>query len=147
MLAAALLTVVSFHNLFAGTVVGFLASALAWFSRRCRAPKRTASRHLRPHDARPAHLPALPGCGDYGPCRPAAAAGAMVFVNTVVLVQSRLGLGQNPGGIGLGDIRCRVHGCSAGLAAGMERLPDRPVMLAGLAVLVLGLAPGRSFRE
>ena len=57
MLAAALLTVISFHNLFAGTVVGFLVSAALVVSVVLPSPKPTRpARHLRPHDARHPHL-------------------------------------------------------------------------------------------
>jgi MFS family permease len=38
MLAAALLTVISFHNLFAGTVLGFLAQPLSWSACGCPRP-------------------------------------------------------------------------------------------------------------
>ena len=57
MLAAALLTVISYHNLFAGTVVGFLVSAALVVSVVAAEPEAVAAaRHLRPHDARHPHL-------------------------------------------------------------------------------------------
>jgi MFS family permease len=56
MLAAALLTVISFHNLFAGTVLGFLVSPRSWSA--WAAHNRTRpTPHLGSHYARHAHLP------------------------------------------------------------------------------------------
>ena len=61
MLAALLLTVISFHTLFAGTVVGFLASAALVVSVMLPSPRPSrASRHLRPNHTRSRHLPRDP---------------------------------------------------------------------------------------
>ena len=46
MLAAALLTVISFHSLFAGTVLGFLASAALVSPVACPARSPRSARHL-----------------------------------------------------------------------------------------------------
>lgn len=93
MLAAALLTVISFHWLFAGTVVGFIASALLVFS--VTLPQPVASersggiydrttRGIRIYLATP-RLRGLLALN-----LSVAAAGAMVIVNTVVLVRGVL---------------------------------------------------------
>jgi MFS family permease len=142
MLAAALLTVVSFPVLFAGTVVGFVASALLVVSARLpgRAP------------AEPGHFwadvtkgiriytrtPRLRGLMVMEAA--VAAAGAMVYVNTVVLVQARLGLSEESvalafAGFGAGSMLAAFL-----LPRILERLEDRPVMISGAALMVAGVA-------
>jgi MFS family permease len=96
MLAAALLTVVSFPVLFGGTVIGFLASAVLVLSVTLPSPRPAVpARHLGADDARHPHLPrhAPPA---RAPCAEprGRGGGAMVIVNTVVLVKARLGLGE-----------------------------------------------------
>src|SRR5215212_8580414 len=90
MLAAALLTVVSFHSLFTGTVVGFLGSAALVLSTRLPQPKpvqhtrgvfERTTRGLRIYLATP-RLRGLLALN-----LSVASAGAMVIVNTVVIVQ------------------------------------------------------------
>lgn len=142
MLAAALLTVVSFPVLFAGTVAGFVASALLVVTARLpgRAP------------AEPGHFwadvtkgiriytrtPRLRGLMVMEAA--VAAAGAMVYVNTVVLVQARLGLGEESvalafAGFGAGSMLAAFL-----LPRILERLEDRPVMISGAALMVAGVA-------
>ena len=94
-LAAALLSVISFHWLFAGTVVGFLVSALLVVSVSIPQPKRSrASEGIYDKTTRGIRIylatPRLRGLLALN--LSVAAAGAMVIVNTVVLVKSRLGL-------------------------------------------------------
>ena len=141
-IAALLLAVVSFPVLFAGTVVGFCASALLIVT--AALPDRT--------QAKPGHFwtdvtkgvriytrtPRLRGLMVMEAA--VAAAGAMVYVNTVVLVQGRLGLGS-------GAVALAFAGFGAGsmLAALMlprilARLADRPVMIGGAALMVAGVA-------
>ncbi len=142
LLAAALLTVVSFPVLFAGTVAGFVASALLIGT--CRLPPRkpqpsepflaTAGKGIRIYAATPRlrGLLALEAA--------VAAAGAMVYVNTVVLVEARLALGAPQvalafAAFGAGSILAALlvprllHGNS-----------DRRVMLAGAGLMVLAVA-------
>jgi MFS family permease len=142
MLAAALLTVVSFPALFAGTVAGFVASALLVVTARLpgRAP------------AEPGHFwadvtkgiriytrtPRLRGLMVMEAA--VAAAGAMVYVNTVVLVQARLGLGEESvalafAGFGAGSMLAAFL-----LPRILDRLADRPVMIGGAALMVAGVA-------
>ena len=69
-----------------------------------------------------------------------AAAGAMVYVNTVVLVQARLGLGEESvalafAGFGAGSMLAAFL-----LPRILERLEDRPVMIGGAALMVAGVA-------
>lgn len=142
MLAAALLTVVSFPVLFAGTVAGFAASALLVVT--ARLPGRAA--------AEPGHFwtdvtkgiriytrtPRLRGLMFMEAA--VAAAGAMVYVNTVVLVQARLGLGEEAvalafAGFGAGSMLAALL-----LPRILDRLDDRPVMIGGAALMVAGVA-------
>src|ERR687893_586497 len=93
-LAAALLTIISFHWLFGGTVVGFLVSAALVVSVKLRQAKHVerqggiydkTTRGLRIYLATP-HLRGLLALN-----LSVAAAGAMVIVNTVVIVRALLG--------------------------------------------------------
>ena len=141
-LAAALLTVVSFPVLFAGTVAGFLASAALVVT--ARFPARAASepaqfwadvtKGIRIY----ARTPRLRGLMVMEAA--VAAAGAMVYVNTVVLVQARLGLGEEAvalafAGFGAGSMLAAFL-----LPRVLDRIKDRPVMIGGAALMVAGVA-------
>lgn len=142
LIAAALLTVVSFPTLFAGTVAGFLLSAALVGTSRLAARVSTetepflaaATRGLRIYAATPRlrGLLALEAA--------VAAAGAMVYVNTVVLVETRLGLGAPQvalafAGFGAGSILAALL-----LPRLLERREDRPLMLGGAALMILSVA-------
>lgn len=132
-LAAALLTVISFHGLFAGTSAGFVLSALlvlaaalpvAASTRTAGSPYERAARgiHIYMRTPRLRGLLALNLC--------AAAGGAMVFVNTVVLVRGPL-QGRE------GDVAWALAAFGAGsmavallLPRFLDRVADRQVMLA-----------------
>ncbi len=96
MLAAALLTVMSFHNLFAGTVVGFLASAALVVCVLLPSPKAAERRGIYDRTTRGLRIylatPRLRGLLAHSLA--VSAAGAMVIVNTVVIVQAQFGLTQ-----------------------------------------------------
>ncbi|NBZ86491.1 MFS transporter [Stagnihabitans tardus] len=141
LLAAALLTLVSFPVLFAGTVLGFLASAALVASvslpPRQRVEEsfaRSLTKGLAIYAATPRlrGLLALEGA--------VAAAGAMVYVNTVVLVQARLGLSQ-------GFVALAFAAFGAGSMAAALLLPrllqdraDRGPMLTGALMMLVGVA-------
>jgi hypothetical protein len=115
MLAAALLTVMSFHNLFAGTAVGFLASAALVVS--VTLPKMkalTVNRSIYDKTTRGMRIflktPRLRGLLALNMA--VAAASAMVIVNTVVLVQADFGFSQLYRHCA-GLLRCGVHGIGA----------------------------------
>lgn len=142
LIAAALLTVVSFPVLFAGTVAGFMLSAALVGSSRlpARLPVAaeaflaTATRGLRIYAATPRlrGLLALEAA--------VAATGAMVYVNTVVLVETRLDLGAPQvalafAGFGAGSILAALL-----LPRLLEWLEDRPVMLGGAGLMILSIA-------
>lgn len=142
MLAAALLTVVSFPVLFAGTVAGFVGSALLVVT--ARLPSRAkaepgqfwadVTKGIRIYT----QTPRLRGLMVMEAA--VAAAGAMVYVNTVVLVQARLGLGEESvalafAGFGAGSMLAAFL-----LPRILDRLDDRPVMIGGAALMVAGVA-------
>lgn len=137
MLAAALLTVVGFHDLFAGTVLGFLASAMLVVSvvlpisppQPRRSIYERTTRGLRIYLATP-RLRGLLAVN-----AGVAAAGAMVFVNTVVLVQSQLGLPQSAMAVALAAFGAGSMVAALALPSLLERWPDRWVMLLGVAAL------------
>ncbi len=141
-IAAALLTVVGFPVLFAGTVAGFLGSAILVLT--ARLPGRASggpghfwadvTKGLRIYTRTPRlrGLMVMEGA--------VAAAGAMVYVNTVVLVQARLGLGQEA-------VAIAFVGFGGGSMLAAFLLPrllriaaDRPVMIGGAGLMVAGVA-------
>ncbi|MFV0473630.1 MAG: MFS transporter [Pikeienuella sp.] len=144
MLAAALLTVISFHGLFAGTVVGFLASAALVVSVTLPAsapgPKRgvweRTTRGLRIYLATPRL------CGLLAINLAVAAAGAMVIVNTVVIVKTGFGLGEAEVAWALAAFGGGSMFAALILPRLLARIPDRPVMIGGAALLVPALAIG-----
>ena len=142
MLAAALLTVVSFPVLFAGTVAGFIASALLVVT--ARLPERAASDsgHFWADVTKGIRIytrtPRLRGLMMMEAA--VAAAGAMVYVNAVMLVQARLGLGEEAvalafAGFGAGSMLAAFL-----LPRILDRLEDRPVMIGGAALMVAVVA-------
>jgi MFS family permease len=144
MLAAALLTVIGFHDLFAGTVVGFLASAALVVSVVLPAhptPKRRSiydrtTRGLRIYLA----TPRLRGLLAVNAA--VAAAGAMVFVNTVVIVQGKFGLAQSAVALALAGFGAGSMVAALALPSLLEKLSDRRVMLTGLALMPVGMFAG-----
>ena len=142
LLAAALLSVISFPVLFGATVVGFVVSALLVVSVRLPAraqitdePFKTAAlKGLRIYLA----TPRLRGLMVMEMA--VAAAGAMVYVNTVVLVQARLGLGPSQVALAFGAFGAGSMLAAITLPMVLKRLADRSVMLAGAAVMVASVA-------
>ncbi|OYX20677.1 MAG: MFS transporter [Rhodobacterales bacterium 32-66-9] len=142
MLAAALLTVVSFPVLFGGTVAGFVLSALLVVTvvLPVRAPaeagqfRAAATRGLRIYLA----TPRLRGLMVMELA--VAAAGAMVYVNTVVLVQARLGLGGAQVALAFAAFGAGSMLAAVLLPRVLEHRADRSVMLAGAGLMVAGVA-------
>ena len=142
MIAALLLTVVSFPVLFAGTVVGFVASALLVVTAHLPDRVRAENSHFWADVTKGIRIytrtPRLRGLMVMEAA--VAAAGAMVYVNTVVLVQARLGLGEQAvalafAGFGAGSMLAAFL-----LPRILDRLADRPVMIGGAALMVAGVA-------
>ena len=140
-LAAVLLTVMSYHNLFAGTVLGFLASIALVLWARPPAPVPDAQSPFRDRLTRGVRiflrtpdlrallvLNLVVACGT-----------AMVLVNTAVLVKTRLG-GDDSGVAWL----LAAYGAGSMLVAlalprALKRLPDLSVMRSGAVLLPVGL--------
>lgn len=143
MLAAALLSVISFHWLFSGTAVGFAASALLVATTILPRHKaaREARRGIYARTTRGIRIylktPRLRGL--LAVTLAAAAASAMVIVNTVVIVRELLGFGQRDVAFALA-----AYGGGSILAALilprlLDRIDERPLMLAAAAVLSVAL--------
>lgn len=141
MLAAILLTFVSYNALFVGTVIGFVGSALLVVSVLLPSPKPTAPRGIYDRTTRGIRIylatPRLRGLLSLNLA--AAAAGAMVLVNTVVLVRSDLGLGDPQVAIALGAFGGGSMLAALFLPRLLDDRPDRPVMIGGAVVLVVSL--------
>jgi len=144
MLAAALLTVVGFHDLFAGTVFGFLASALFVVSVVLPPSAPQLRRGIYERTVRGMRIylatPRLRGLLAVNAA--VAAAGAMVFVNTVVMVQSGFGLTQSAVAAALAAFGAGSMVAALALPQLLDQWQDRTVMLTGIAVLVLFLLLG-----
>lgn len=143
-LAALLLTVVSYNNLFAGTSIGFFASALLVLSaalpvlqvisRKSFFTRLTVGFRLFALTPRLRGLLAI--------SMATAAGGAMVFVNTVVIVQSQFDLGQEETAWAL-----FAFGCGSMLAALLTptllgAFSDRILLSLGGLFMAIGLITG-----
>ena len=144
MLAAALLTVISFHDLFAGTVVGFLASAALVASVVLPAHPAPQRRGIYDRTTRGLRIylatPRLRGLLAVNAA--VAAAGSMVFVNTMVIVQAGLGLTQSAVALALASFGAGSMVAALVLPRLLEKLTDRSVMLGGIGLMVAGLFAG-----
>jgi len=127
-----LLTVISFHWLFAGTVVGFLCSALFVLSVALPQPRRVertggiwdkTTRGLRIY----LRTPRLQGLLALN--LSVAAAGALVIVNSVVIVRALLERPENDVAVALGCFGGGSMLAALMLPRVLDRLPDRAVML------------------
>lgn len=141
-IAAALLTVVGFPVLFAGTVAGFVASAVLVATAQLPVRASAAGGDFRADVTKGIRIyfatPRLRGLMVMEAA--VAAAGAMIFVNTVVLVQARLGLGQEAvawafAGFGGGSMLAALL-----LQHFLSRADDRSVMIGGAGLMVAGVA-------
>lgn len=140
-LVALLLAVMSYNALFLGTVAGFAASALLVASVLLPSPRLSKSRGIYDRGTRGIRIylatPRLRGLLALN--LTAAAAGAMVLVNSVVLVRGILGLSESAlawtmFAFGTGSMLAALA-----LPRLLEHMPDRPVMVCGAAVMVLTL--------
>ena len=137
-LAAALLTVISFNTLFAGTVIGFLGSALLVISVKLPMVElksdpggfyEKTTKGMRIYLATP-RLRGLLALN-----LSVAAAGAMVIVNTVVLVRGVLGRPDNDVAMALACFGGGSMVAALMLPKLLDRLPDRVVMLSAAGIL------------
>jgi H+ antiporter protein len=146
MLAAALLTVITFNLLFVGTVIGFFCSAALVLSVTIPQPQ-ASERKLGIYDNTTRGIriylatPRLRGLLALNLC--VAAAGAMVIVNTVVLVRGMLHGSETDVAIALACFGGGSMMAALLLPKLLDRVPDRPVMLSAaglLAAALLGFA-------
>jgi predicted MFS family arabinose efflux permease len=143
MLAAALLAVIDFHWLFAATAIGFGASAALVLSTVLPvAVPGPASGSLYGRITRGARIylatPRLRGLLALNLA--AAAGGAMVIVNTVIYVRAAMGRPEADVAVALGAFGAGSMAAALLLPPLLDRLADRPVMIAGGAALTAVLA-------
>lgn len=141
-LAAALLTVISYHGLFLGTAVGFLGSALLVVSvvfpyAKAEAPAASIRRKLTSGLRIYIATPRLRGL--LALTLSAAAGSAMVIVNTVVIVRDGFALPDSAVAIALASFGAGSMLMAFVLPRLLERRTDRSVMLVAGAALTLGL--------
>ena len=143
-LAALLLTVISFNNLFLGTVFGFLASAAFVVSAVLPNPKMQPKRSIYERTTRGLRIYlATPRLRGLLALNLAIASGsAMVIVNTVVLVQSEFGMTQSATAIALACFGSGSMLVALLLPRLLDRVPERPAMLTGAGVIAVGLLVG-----
>ncbi|WP_082029683.1 MFS transporter [Ruegeria sp. ANG-S4] len=152
MLAALLLTFITFDTLFWGTSLGFMASALLVVSVVLPSPKPSGRRGIYDRTTRGIRIylrtPRLRGL--LALSWNAAALSSMVIVNTVVIVRADLGLPENAVAIALGGFGGGSMVAAFLLPSILNRFADRTVMLSGafmgtsaMAILAIlsGFAP------
>ncbi|TIQ65072.1 MAG: MFS transporter, partial [Mesorhizobium sp.] len=76
-----------------------------------------------------------------------AAAGAMVIVNTVVIVQGELGLPQRATALALAAFGGGSMVAALALPRILEAVSDRAAMLAGVVLMIVGLAVGAAIAD
>lgn len=145
-LAALILTIASYNSLFLGTTLGFLISALMVMSVRLPDPKPAAPRgfYARTTLGIRVYLATPRLRGLLGLNLAVSSAGAMVLVNSVVLVRSQLGLEESAlawsmFAFGMGSMVAAIL-----LPKILHSLTERPLMLAGAGVMTTALL-GLSF--
>jgi MFS family permease len=147
-LAAAALLLVSFHQLFLGTAIGFAASALLVVSAlvpQAKAPPRkknlyeATTRGIRIYLATP-RLRGLLAVHFV-----AAAAGSMVLVNTVALVRDVLGRGASDVAVALAANGAGSLVAALALPRLLDRFSDRVIVSRAAVALVVALSAGAAF--
>ncbi|SFP97471.1 MFS transporter [Tranquillimonas alkanivorans] len=140
-LAGLLLAVMSYNALFLGTVAGFIASALLVVSVLLPSPRPSEPRGIYDRSTRGIRIylatPRLRGLLALNLA--AAAGGAMVLVNTVVLVRGELDLSESALAWTMGAFGAGSMLAALALPRLLDRVSDRPVMLAGAGVLTATL--------
>jgi MFS family permease len=140
-LAAVLLMVMSYNTLFLGTVAGFGASALLVLTVVLPGPKATVPRGIYDRTTRGLRIylatPRLRGL--LGLNLAVSSAGAMVLVNSVVLVQGQLGLDDAALAWSMFAFGAGSMSAALVLPKVLDRFPDRPVMLTGAWLMVAAL--------
>ncbi len=142
-LAAALLVIINFHWLFAGTAIGFVVSALLVMSAALPYRKSTAKRvegvWRKTTRGMRVYLKTPRLVGLLAVTLAAAAGSAMVIVNTVVIVKN---MGGTEGDVALALAAYGAGSMLAALALPriLARINDRTIMIAGGGLLLVTLA-------
>ena len=140
MLAAVLLVFISFHNLFAGTVAGFLISAALVVSVLLPSPKPSQPRGIYDRMTRGIRIylatPRLRGLLAINLA--VASTGALVIVNTVVYVQAIFRLDQQSTALALAAFGGGSMVAALALPKLLEKVADRTAMIVGASVLAAG---------
>ena len=140
-LAGLFLALMSYNALFLGTVVGFLASAVLVVSVILPSPSPTEPRGIYDRSTRGIRIylatPRLRGLLALNFA--AAAGGAMVLVNTVVLVRGELGLPETALAWTMGAFGAGSMFAALVLPKLLDQVPGRPVMLTGAIILTSAL--------
>ena len=140
-LAAVLLAVMSYNTLFLGTVAGFGASALLVLTVILPVPKATVARGIYDRTTRGLRIylatPRLRGL--LGLNLAVSSAGAMVLVNSVVLVRGQLGLDDIALAWSMFAFGAGSMIAALALPRVLDKFPDRPVMLTGAWLMMLAL--------
>ena len=142
-LAAALLAFVAYNDLFAGTALGFLVSGVLVAVVSIPA----AAKLQRPFINRLGaglnlflKTPRLRGL--LALSLATASGGAMVFVNTVILVQTKFGMGEQATAMALGAFGVGSIAAALSLAALIKRAGDRRIMSVSALIMAAGLFVG-----
>lgn len=141
-LAALLLTITAFHSLFYGTALGFVASALLIVSVLLPSPKMDGKRrsiYERTTKGIRIYLATPRLRGLLALCLTVAMIGAMVLVNSVVLVRSVLGLDEVHLAYTLGLFGAGSMGAALVIPKLLDTWSDRGIMLGGGVIMVLAL--------
>ncbi|MEX0745598.1 MAG: MFS transporter [Phycisphaeraceae bacterium] len=141
-LAAALLTVMSFHWLFGGTAIGFIVSAcliLTTILPQAQANDSSGGIYERTTRGMRIYLATPRLRGLLALNLSAAAAGAMVIVNTVVYVQGIFQRSETDVALALAMFGGGSMLAALALPRVLDRLPDRPIMLSGAALMTTAM--------
>ncbi len=143
-LAAVLLAFMSYNNLFAGTALGFVISAAFVVSAALPVLTQTIQKPFVQRLTGGVRLfaltPRLRGLIAISIAE--AAGGAMVFVNTVVLVQSRFGMSGQAAAWALAAFGVGSMAAAIALPRLLDRIADRTAMLWGAAIMTVVLLAG-----
>ncbi|KAE9632832.1 MFS transporter [Parasedimentitalea maritima] len=141
-LAAALLSVMAFSTMFFGTALGFIASALLVLTIALPSPKPSRRRGIYDRTTRGMRIylttPRLRGL--LGLSMVASATGAMVIVNTVVVIRGELGLSENMVALVLASFGAGSMLAAMVLPRLLLRTSDRPIMSAGAILAISALS-------
>ncbi|KQU47260.1 MFS transporter [Rhodococcus sp. Leaf278] len=136
LIAAALLTVISFHTLFVGTALGFVVSA-AMVIGTC-LPKYGAAERTRPTDGITTFVKNHELQGLLALNTVVAAATALVIVNSVVYVRDLFGGGSSSLAVALGFYGAGSMVAALFIPRALGSIDDHRLMLTGAAVAVVG---------